>query len=91
VVPESSELLHFFVNLFDDVANMPQLCAVAYDCLEGMWLPTLGHCCLSSIVHIAGNHYLDMININAHSHSLSEQMIVWPGWCFGLLMLCSTP
>jgi hypothetical protein len=54
---------------------MPQLCAAAYGCLEGMWLPTLGHCCLSSIVHIASSHYLDMITINAHLHSHSEHKV----------------
>jgi hypothetical protein len=44
---------------------MPQLCAAAYGWLEGIWLPTLGHCCLSSIVYIVDSHYLDMIKNNA--------------------------
>jgi hypothetical protein len=60
------------------VANMPQLCAAAYGCLEGTWLPTLGHYCLSSIVYIAGSHYPDTISnntviVNAHLHSHSER------------------
>jgi hypothetical protein len=47
------------------VANMPQLCAAAYGCLEGIRLPTLGHCCLSSIVYIGDSRYLDIISNNA--------------------------
>jgi hypothetical protein len=46
------------------VASMPQLCAAAYGCLEGTWLPTLGHYCLSSIVYIPGSHYPDTISNN---------------------------
>jgi hypothetical protein len=42
---------------------MPQLCIAAYGCLEGLWLPTPGHCCLSSIAYIGDSHYLD-INSN---------------------------
>jgi hypothetical protein len=44
---------------------MPQLCAEAYGCLDGMWLPTPGYCCLSSITYIGDSRYLDMISINA--------------------------
>jgi hypothetical protein len=66
------------------VANMPQLCAAAYGCLEGMWLPTLGYRYLSSIVYIVDSHYLDMISnnaviINAHLCSHSEQ-VMSPGY-----------
>jgi hypothetical protein len=62
---------------------MPQLCAAAYGCLKGMWLPTLGHCCLSSIVYIVDRHYLDMISINAviidtHLCSHSKHHVVVP-------------
>jgi hypothetical protein len=60
------------------VANMPQLCVAAYGCLDGMWLPTSGHCCLSSITYIGDSRYLDMISnnaviINANLCSHSEQ------------------
>jgi hypothetical protein len=47
------------------VANMPQLCVTAYSCLEGIWLPTLEYCCLSSTAYIDDSHYLDMISNNA--------------------------
>jgi hypothetical protein len=61
-----------------NVANMPQLCVTAYGCLEGIWLPTLGYCCLSSTAYIDDCHYLDTISnnaviINAHLCSHSEQ------------------
>jgi hypothetical protein len=57
---------------------MPQLCVAAYGCLEGIWLPTLGHCCLSSTAYIDDCHYLDIVNnnaviINVHLCSHSEQ------------------
>jgi hypothetical protein len=53
------------------------LCVAAYGCLDGMWLPTSGHCCLSSITYIGDSRYLDMISnnaviINAHLCSHSE-------------------
>jgi hypothetical protein len=59
---------------------MPQLCVAAYGCLEGIWLPTLGHCCLSSTTYIDDCHYLDTISnnaviINAHLYSHSEQVM----------------
>jgi hypothetical protein len=62
------------------VANMPQLCAAAYGCLDGMWLPTPGYYCLSSITYIGDSRYLDMISINAviinaHLCSHSEQVM----------------
>jgi hypothetical protein len=62
------------------VANMPQLCVAAYGCLEGMWLPTSGHCCLNSIAYIGDSHYLDIdsinaVIINAHLCSHSEQFL----------------
>jgi hypothetical protein len=60
------------------VANMPQPCSAAYRCLEGMWLPTLGHCCLSSITYIGDSHYLDIISINAviiNAHFRSHSVI----------------
>jgi hypothetical protein len=61
---------------------MPQLSVAAYGCLEGMWLPTSGHCCLNSIAYIGDSHYLDIDNnnaviINAHLCSHSEQRIGW--------------
>jgi hypothetical protein len=64
----------------EGVANMPQLCVAAYGCLEGIWLPTLGHCCLSSTAYIDDSHYLDTISnnaviINAHLCSHSEQKV----------------
>jgi hypothetical protein len=62
------------------VANMPQLCVAAYGCLEGIWLPTLGHYCLSSTAYIDDSHYLDIVNnnaviINVHLCSHSEQVM----------------
>jgi hypothetical protein len=62
------------------VANMPQLCVAAYSCLEGIWLPTLGHYYLSSTAYIDNSHYLDIVNINAviintHLYSHSEQVM----------------
>jgi hypothetical protein len=58
---------------------MPQLCVAAYGCLEGMWLPTSGHCCLNSIAYIGDSHYLDIdsnnaviINVHLCSHSEHE-------------------
>jgi hypothetical protein len=30
------------------------LCVAAYGCLDGMWLPTSGHCCLSSCCDSGG-------------------------------------
>jgi hypothetical protein len=60
---------------------MPQLCVTAYGCLEGIWLPTLEHCCLSSTAYIDDSHYLDIISnnaviINVHlcSHSEHDNM-----------------
>jgi hypothetical protein len=56
---------------------MPKLCVTAYGCLEGIWLPTLEHCCLSSTAYIDDSHYLDIISnnaviINVHLCSRSE-------------------
>jgi hypothetical protein len=73
------------------VANMPQLCVVAYGCLEGIWLPTLGHCCLSSTAYIDGSHYLDIVNnnaviINAHLCSHSEHCRVMPTHDYAILL-----
>jgi hypothetical protein len=70
------------------VVNMPQLCVAAYGRLEGMWLPTSGHCCLSSITYIGDSRYLDMISINAviinaYLCSHSEQCIVFVVSCLG--------
>jgi hypothetical protein len=49
----------------ENVANMPQPCVAACGCVEGIWLPSLGHCCLSSTAYIGDSHYLDKISINA--------------------------
>jgi hypothetical protein len=68
---------------------MPQLCAAAYGCLDGMWLPTPGYCCLSSITYIGDSRYLDMISnnaviINAHLCSHSEQYNIQPHNCYNM-------
>jgi hypothetical protein len=70
-----------FADRIHVIANMPQLCVAAYSCLEGMRLPPLGHCCLSSIAYVGDSHYLDIISINAvvinaHLCSHSEHMFV---------------
>jgi hypothetical protein len=63
---------------------MPQLCIAAYSCLEGMWLPTLGHYYLNSITYIGDSHYLDIdsdnaVIINMYLYSHLEQ-VMSPGY-----------
>jgi urea transporter len=87
---ERSKLVGYYLLGCLLVVNMPQLCATAYGCLEGMWLPTLGYCCLSSIIYIVDSHYLDMISnnaviINVHLCSHLEHYLML---CITLIYLC---